>query len=468
LAPSIYGYYSLRWRGGISFLGRGGAGDPFHNPLLFLVPTLFAFSLALLFIRLFPLLMEAMAWVSEHLPSTTLLLALRHLSRSPTYHTGPLLLLILTLSLVSFTSSMARTFDSHLSDSIYYRVGADLNLAEIGEREEGEEWLFLPVSEHLKVPGVRAATRVGDYIAIARLGERMERGRFLGIDRVDFPKVAFFRNDFAPYSLGALMNLLALRNDALLVSRPFLSRHGLDVGDRLILTIDILGERREIEFTIACVLDLFPTLYPEDGPFFVGNLDYIFEQMGGLFPYDVWLALDEGADPEAVVQEVRELGIPVISAGDARSLIAEGQTRPERQGFFGLLSVGFVASAVLTVVGFLLYSAISFWRRFVELGILRAIGLSMTQIGGLLTWEQLIITLIGLVIGAGLGIGAAFIFIPFMQVEVQTPPFVIEIAWDHILKVCSSFAGMSVVTIVIVVISLTKIRMYEAVKIEAE
>ena len=39
--------------------------------------------------------------------------------------------------------------------------------------------------------------------------------------------------------------------------------------------------------------------------------------------------------------------------------------RPERQGFYGLLSVGFVASAFLTVLGFLFYSLLSLQRRFV-------------------------------------------------------------------------------------------------------
>jgi len=479
LAPALYGYYMLRRRGTISFLGRGTAGGPFQNPLLFLVPTLFIFSLALVFIRLFPRLMEALARLSGYLPATAPFLALRHLARSPAHYTAPLLLLVLTLSLASFTSSMARTFDGHLSDQVYYRVGADLNLAEMGERETerpgdkeigGEgEWLFLPVGEHLRVPGVRAATRVGDYTAIARLGEQTERGRFLGVDRVDFPKVAFFRHDFAPQSLGALMNALALRDDALLASRRFLSSHGLKVGDRLLLTVDILGERREMEFTVAGVLDLFPTLYPEDGPFFVGNLDYVFEQTGGLFPYDVWLAVEEDADPEAVIQGVRrELGVPVISAGDARGLIAKEEAQPERQGFFGLLSVGFVASAVLTVAGFLLYSVISFHRRFVELGVLRAIGLSLGQMAGFLAWEQTMLIAAGLAIGTGLGVWASYLFVPFMQVGVQTPPFIVRIAWGDISKVCLIFAGMLVVAIVSVLVLLARMKVYEAVKIEAE
>jgi len=40
----------------------------------------------------------------------------------------------------------------------------------------------------------------------------------------------------------------------------------------------------------------------------------------------------------------------------------------------GLLSVGFITAAVLTVLGFILYAMFSFRRRFIELGMLRAVG----------------------------------------------------------------------------------------------
>ena len=109
---------------------------------------------------------------------------------------GPLLLLSLTVSLATFTASMAVTLDDHLWDQVYYQVGADLNLAELGEStQEGEQltlpgqtgapqeasedepqWLFLPVAEHLNVPGVQAATRVGNHAATASKADTNTRG----------------------------------------------------------------------------------------------------------------------------------------------------------------------------------------------------------------------------------------------------------------------------------------------------
>jgi putative ABC transport system permease protein len=96
------------------------------------------------------------------------------------------------------------------------------------------------------------------------------------------------------------------------------------------------------------------------------------------------------------------------------NILAE-QRRPDRQGLFGLLSVGFVASAILTVLGFLLYALFSFRRRFIEMGILRAIGLSVRQMIGLLAAELGLLILIGMAAGTALGVLASWLFVPFLQ-----------------------------------------------------
>ena len=491
LAPPLYGYYLLRQRGTISVnLGGGVTSDPFQNPLLFLVPTLFIFSLGLLFIRLFPLLMTTLAWIADWLPGTSSVLALRHLARSSRHYTGPLLLLILTLGLAAFIASMALTLDDHLLDQVYYQIGADLRLAEIGEstetqqeqnlfapqtsqpKEEEEElgprWLFLPVSDHLLVEGVQGAARVGEYRVQSTLGNR-EEGTFVGVDRMDFPGVAFFRRDFAPDSLGGLMNLLALDSRALLVERGFLAHNALNVGDPLRLELTMTGERRTVEFVVAGMLDLFPTQYPEDGPFFIGNLDYAFQQMGDEYPYDVWLTTDGERPSEEVVADLRGIGFLVMSHDDARQMILEEQTQPARQGLFGVLSVGFLAAAGLTVLGFLLYAVFSFRQRFIELGVLRAIGLSVTQMAAFLAGEQLALIVTGAAAGTGLGVWASRLFIPFLQVRggqhPHTPPFVVQVAWADIFQIYTIFGGMLLVAVAVMLVLLTRMRVFEAIKL---
>ena len=489
LVPALYGWYILRRQGTITTLGR--AEDPFSNPLLFLVPSLFCFSLASLFVRVFPRLMGALAWLADRLPSTTVLLTLRQLARASGQYTGPLLLLSLTLSLATFTASMAVTLDDHLQDSVYYQVGADLNLAELGEStgtaeqpallgqpeapqaevdEDEPRWLFLPVSEHLRVTEVQAATRVGDYSATSNIGGKTQTGRLLGVDRIGFPAVAFFRPDFADGEpLGELMNRLAVDPAGVLVSRDFLARHGLRVGDPLRLTVSTEGEAHEIAFTIVGPLKLFPTLYPQDGPFFVANLDTIHQGMDGVFPYNVWLSTDPDVPGEAILAGVRERGLIVVTAFDARATILAEQTRPERQGLFGLLSVGFLAAAALTVLGFLVYAIGSFQRRFIELGMLRAVGLSALQMAGYLAGEQALLVLTGAGLGTGLGVSASSLFIPYYQVGADktalVPPFVVHIAWSELRTIYAVFGAMFVVAVSVLIALLVRMKVFEAVKL---
>jgi putative ABC transport system permease protein len=486
LIPTIYGWYLLHQQGSIA----SGQGNLFSNPLLFLVPALFCISLALIFMRLFPIVMRAFAWLADRLPGITALLTLRQVARSTGQYAGPLLLLTITLSLATFSASMAATLDGHLRDQAYYQVGADVNLAELGEdtteqqqttlpgqqpvpqqrKEDEPRWLFVPVSDHLRVPGVQAAARVGDYSVTSDIGGRQQTGRLLGIDRAEFPTVAFFRTDFANReALGSLMNRLALNRANVLVSGEFLARNTLKIGDPIKLTVNAAGDFKTIDFTIAGVLDLFPTLYPQDGPFFIANLEYVFEQLGGLYPYDVWLTTDRATDVETIASGVRELGITVVTAEDARDMITSEQARPERQGVFGLLSVGFLAAASLTVLGFLVYAIVSFRRRFIELGMLRAVGLSVTQMALFLTGEQAIVIVTGAGLGTLLGVLASQIFIPFLQVgtgkTATIPPFVVQIAWNQLWTIYAVFGAMFLIAVGVLIVLLIRMKVFEAIKL---
>jgi putative ABC transport system permease protein len=498
LIPSGYGYYILRNRGTINFLGSQAGGDPFSDPLLFLVPALTIFAVSLLIIRLFPIVMEILARITGQIVrAVSVVLAMRQLARVSKQYTGALLLLILTLSLATFTASMARTLDQSLIDQMYYKYGADYQLSEIGENAELDKqaamgglagggaqsqnpeeaavemggWVFIPVSEHLKIPGIRAATRVGSFPASANIARATASGQLYGIDRMDFPTVGFFRPDFAYSSLGTLMNRLAIDTSALLVSPNFLADYSLNVGDHVELSVSATGERKSLDFIIADLVRYFPTYYPEEEKqyIFVANLDYIFEQLGGMFPYDVWVRTDPGIDTTIVQDELFKHDIRVVSMNGSREAIDKEQSRPERTGVFGILSVGFVAAAILTLLGFLLHSLISFRRRVIEFGVLRAIGLSVGQMISFLGLEQLLLIGAGISAGTALGIWVSDLYIPFMQVgtakNVNIPPFVVLIAWEDIFKIYFVFAAMLVLAVVGMIWSLIRLRIFEAVKL---
>jgi putative ABC transport system permease protein len=495
LAPSLYGLYTLRQasaQGTLRLFGRTIiSGSPFENPVLFLLPTLFIVSMSLLVLRLLPWLISALAWISTRLPGTVPVLALRQLSRSSSGHTGPLMLLVITLSLAGFVASMAETLDRSLADSVYYQIGADLNLVESGEYtgESGDSaplppgaptpqpspddepavWNFLPVSDHLTIPGVQAAARVGRYEAELRAGGRRSPGRLIGLDRTDFPQVAFYRQDFAPEPLGALMNRLALDPAAILVDLDTWERFSLNPGDQVQMQVTAAGERRSLDFKVVGVLEYFPTLYPSDGPIYIANLEYIFEGFNGLVPYNVWLSTSEQADPQEVLDGLNQLGVTVLRLQDARAVLDDSFASPNRQGVLGLLSVGFLTASILTVAGFLLYALLSFRERFIQLGVLRAIGLSTNQMAGYLALEQCMLILTGLLAGTGIAVLSAYLFIPHLPVTLSqhpgVPPYLVEIAWGDILTLHMVFAAMLLVGMVATIWSLMRMNIFQAVKL---
>jgi len=495
LIPAAYGAYLLQQQGSITTMGADNTGDPFENPLLFLVPALAAFALTLFILRILPYIMKLIAWFAGHTNSVGFLLATRYLARDPGFYTTPLVLLILTLSLSSFTASLAQTLDNHLYDQSYYRTGADVRLVELGRSSdsgsdgigaagaeggtaatgaatgavEGPNWVFLPVSEHLRVPSITGAARIGDFGASVQVQGSWNESLFYGIDRIDFPKAAYWRRDFAPASLGALMNALAVAPDGILMQREFMQENTIRVGDAIQVRVSAYSQRADMTMKVVGEFDYFPTWYEDDPPLLIGNLEYLFEQVGGEMPYDVWVRTVPNADYEQMVLDLRELDFSILDWQASTIRIAREQEKPERQGLFGVLSVGFLAAALLTVLGFLLYALFSFRRRFIELGTLRAMGLSSFQMTTFLAWELAFLILLGLLAGTFLGSLISEVFIPYLQVgadpQATTPPFQVEIAWEAITRIYALFGTLFVVALGILAVSLLRMRIFQAIKL---
>ncbi|HEX9384733.1 MAG TPA: FtsX-like permease family protein, partial [Anaerolineales bacterium] len=493
LIPAGYGLWQLTQQSQKAIEGSKAIPDPLQNPLLLLVPALGIFSVALFTLRLVPRFMEFISRLLEPSKSVGLLMAARYLARTPALYSAPLVLLVLTLGLSAFTASLARTLDIQLDKQIHYQVGSDLNLYELGttfnEDNPDPVYTFGPVEAHLSIPGVKSATRVGRYKFSGTAQTGPVQGIFLAIDRLTFPNAAYWQRDFASESLGGLMNQLAANPTGVLVPKSLLAKQKLKVGDTLQIgiTTGVAGQSIPLEAAIVGTFNLFPTWYPENGTMIVGNLEELFLRSGAEYPHEVWLGTTQAADPDFIAYAVRGFSILLDQQADQSKLVQNGlntivkdwssaelniraqQRRPERQGLFGLLSVGFISSALLTVLGFLLYALFSFRRRFIEMGMLRAIGLSIQQMTSLLAAELAFLVLLGIGVGTALGVFASRLFVPFLQIaasaQSQYPPFQIEIAWLSIAEIYVLFALLFVAALGILSTLLLKMKIFQAIKL---
>ncbi|MGB8213291.1 MAG: FtsX-like permease family protein [Anaerolineales bacterium] len=494
LIPAGYGLWQLQQQSGLALAGKANIPSPLQNPLLLITPAIGIFAVALFTLRLVPRLMSLLSWALRKTKSVGMLMAARYLARTPAFYSAPLVLLLLTLGLSSFTASLAKTLDAQLDKQTYYQVGSDMNVIEDGTTvnldTQTPVYTFGPVEEHLGLKGVLAASRVGRYTATALTPNSASiNGTFLGVDRSTFPEVAYWQSDFASQPLGTLMNALGADPEGVLVPTSLLKQQDLKIGDTLIFGVQsgVPGVSIPTQLTIVGSFDLFPTWYPENGPIFVGNLDSLFLQAGTEYPHEVWLKTAANADPESIVYAIRGYSITLDQTADQSRLVENGlntlveswtsarndilaaQQRPERQGLFGLLSVGFIASALLTVLGFLLYALFSFRRRFIEMGMLRAIGLSVRQMTTFLAAELASLILIGIGAGTLVGVLASQLFVPFLQIgstsQTNYPPFQIEIAWSSIFQIYGLFILLFVVALAVLSAILVRMKIFQAIKL---
>ncbi|MGC9468766.1 MAG: FtsX-like permease family protein [Anaerolineae bacterium] len=456
LLPTYYAYRQVSRQGSLSMLVQDSPADLYQDPLLILVPALFILTAGLMTLRLFPFIMKVLDFFANLIPWSTPHLALRQLGRRSHTYINPLLLVIVTLGLGVYTLSMAASLDQWLIDRIYYNVGSDLKFGVYPYSPNSSEpvtiltgeWIPLP-DNFEQIPGITAATRVGNYTMSTRLMNSGDvRGRFMAVDRLDFPQVAWFRQDFADEPLGALMNRLAMSSDAILISEELFKENQMNIGDEINLRIAVNYEFQVVDsFTVVGTYDYFPTVYEDERITFIGNLEHLNFYVGMPVPHDVWVSIDDKADAKEVLEAIP--GALQISTGreaDAVNTIREEQGKFERVGVFGTLSIGFLSAVVMAVMGLLIYTYASLRERLHRFTILRAIGLLRRQITGQVVMEYAFLTAYGSIAGALIGSFASSLFVPLFRITgeegVPLPPLIPIIAEDQVRLLIAVFVGL--------------------------
>lgn len=466
--PTWYLYRQLERQGSIGILGWQSSGDVFRDPTLFVVPVLFVLTAALWAARLFPWFMRAL----DHLVAGWLgvvgCLTLRQLGRRSRDYVSSLLLIIASLSIGAFMASMALSLDRWLEDRTRYPLGADVvvKVPELmGDRSGAmpgtdaaeplmelvnpDSWL-IPRADLMSIPGVQGATWVGYYRAlIPRSPTTTARGQIMAIDRQTFPSVATFRPDFSPTSLGELMNRLGSRPNGILVPNTMLEEGSRRIGDVLSLRISTDGfTEREYQAVIVGVFDYFPTVYEDRLLTVIGNLDHLITMQGGVSSYQIWLR----ADREAIESRQVALGLADVAPAatdyvDVWERMAEESEAKERIGVYGTLTLGFLASLILSGIGLLIQYHRSLHERLSRFAVLRALGLSRRELFAHVQLEYLLVLLVGLVTGVLIGVQTSRLFIPFFRIStadgsLPIPPLMPLVDAERILAMTVLFGAV--------------------------
>ena len=443
LGVGFYGYSSLRWQS--TRLAPDATIDA--DPLLFVVPALFFLGFGLLLLRLFPVAMAALSRLTTIVRGVVWQLSFRRLARNTGPFVSVVVLLIVTVAMGIYNGSAARTLQRNIIDRIRYVAGAEVVVIEswvVVDNEEPQparrrdEPRPVAASEppwlsRAEIPGVEAMARVLYRRADAHMGSRQLGSlNLLALVPGEFVRAAWHRDDLLPHPFADYLVALARHREGVLISRSLAARYDLGPGDPFTLEY----QDQPIEVYVIGVVPYWPALDPTERPFVVANLQHV-QDFTVLESYESWYAVaegelvsaDGGSAAETLVAQLAPLGVTAEKVLDTHQQLAVLQREPYRRGFFGVLSLGFIAAAAVTVLALLVSTISSTREQSVQLAALRANGLSAVQTTGVLAVERL------LTVGVGVGLGilgaraAALLFLPLLRdraAEVSTvPPYVV-------------------------------------------
>ncbi|WP_433946169.1 ABC transporter permease [Paenibacillus sp. SN-8-1] len=509
LGVAGYGYYLFNERQMLTFT-TGLTTDQLQiQPFLFFVPAIAIFAIGLFFLRIFPWLLKLIGWAGKRWLPVSSYLSLTQLSRSALSYYPLMILLVLTLGLGVYNASAARTIDLNSTERTLYSYGTDVivetqwtGTPEItpnsggnggsggaqggmqgggaqgdgvgggqgGQQNKNAKIVYSepPFEVFRTLPGVESAARVlqtkGNIVVS---GQSAGQGKIMGIDNVDFSKVAWFRNDLFPAHPFKYLNLLGQYEAAALIPTNLADKYKLKPGDIFTVSID----DQTIDFAVYGIIPYWPNLYPDQAPFVIANLDYIYDQVP-MIPYEVWLKMKPGAKVAPIYTKLSEQDITISKIKDVRTELVTQSKLPTRGGVFGILSLGFLVSVIVSLIGYILFWFFNLSGRVVQFGILRAMGLSRRQLTIMLLAEQILTAGLSIVLGIAIGKLAGRLYLPFLQtadnVTSQVPPFRIVFDAKDTQQLYMVVAFMLLMGAGLLLWQIRRLKVHQAVKLGEE
>ena len=145
---------------------------------------------------------------------------------------------------------------------------------------------------------------------------------------------------------------------------------------------------------------------------------------------------------------------------------------PTRGGVFGILSLGFLVSVIVSLSGYLLYWFFNLSGRIVQFGVLRAMGLSRKQLTGMLLLEQLFTGGLAIFLGLFIGKITSKLFLPFLQttdnVDNAVPPFRVIFDQQDTVQLYVVVGFMLLTGAALLFLHIRRLRVHQAVKMGEE
>lgn len=175
------------------------------DPLLLITPILLMVAIAIVFLRLFPVVISLAARMGKYVTSSSIMLGLLYMARNPVQYQRLILLLMMAASVGMFSASFLGTLERSYDERVMYSSGSDVRLEGLWDYRTGKEALD---DRYAEVPGVNNVSLA--YRGSGQLGVQFNQVAFsmLAVDASSFGDVSWYRDDFSEKPLAELMSLL--------------------------------------------------------------------------------------------------------------------------------------------------------------------------------------------------------------------------------------------------------------------
>lgn len=487
LVIALYGLFSYQRQQKVLFISGVTGTDLMIDPLLFLISTAFIFGCGLLFLRIYPYIIRLVFRLGEKKWDPVSYASFIQVGRASGQEQYVMLFIILTLAIGIFSTTSARTLNKNIEEKVRYEIGTDIVVKSNWKSNRlpvssgpplsaPQELIYFepPFDHYTNLNGVEAVTKVlrVDNANVYINNDFLQDISVLGIIPHEFGKTAWFRDDLLPYYWTQYLNLMTDSPQAVLVSKAFKEKFGLKEGDWLAVSWD---KQPLINVVIYAFIDYWPTLNPykkingTPNPYFiVANLNYI-QLIHSVEPYQVWLKKKPDATSNQVYRDMTKKKIELVYDVDATDEIIKRKNDPMLQGTNGALTLNFIVTIIVSIIGFLIFWIMSIEKRVLQFGIFRAIGLTLPKIIRMLVWEQVLITGTAIIAGIFIGNITGQIFVPLLQMvysaEEQVPPFRIISSSGDYLRLYIIFGLMLVVAMLVLWRIINKVNISQALKL---
>lgn len=501
LAVSIYGLYTFQNRlKDLKSLGLN-TDDLQIDPLQFVMPALFVLGAGLLLLRLYPYILKLVYWIGRKWWPPSLYATLIQVGRSNSQYQFLMVFLIMTIAIGVFSAGAARTLNNNTEDRIRYSNGADFVMKARWPNDAppptppgappSDSTTIVPKVIHYlepsfepysKLPGVEQAAKVfiKDHASFSS-GDKNGTATLIGVDTKEFGLTSWFPNGLLEYPFYEYLNLIAGDSRGVLISKTLADQREIKKGDTIYIGWEEVSSQ---PFVVFGVIEYFPTFNPnpplgsvnaseEDAKknapmLIIGHLSRIQFQLA-LEPYEVWVKMKPDSSTNELYEGIKESKIPLESIVNTREILSKAKNDPFLLALNGILTLGFIISILISFVGFLLYWILSLKGRTLQNGIMRAIGLSLRQLIGMLALEQLLTSGVAIMIGVAVGNLASRLFVPNFQIAFNpsslVPPFKVMFEAIDFFRLYSIVIFMLIIGLGILSYMLSRIRVHQALKL---